>query len=531
MDFFVPGVLSETAENNVRIHGFLPWEGGEGGRLFVKLFKAASPTERVKALFFGHKAMREFRAGRYLTRRDVRTPAVLAVGLERGGSGRAILVFEEAKGTESVHRLLEMGRIADLPVILEGLSDITATLHDAGFSHRDYHVGNILAPSEDLRDLVVIDLHRASHPRSMSGRRGLENIADLLQSVTPDGDPAIIRPFLARYLKRRPGVSWEMSVGAAYVQRRIAARERRRLISRTKRCFKNSTDYFAARTRGWVLFGRRAAFVDSGRDMAAAFDDILALVRRIEAGEGEVVKDDTKARVVLLPGKNGEVCVKTYERLSVWERARACVRMSRGHRSWRAARGLIIRGFSVPEPVALLVRKRLGVPKAVSLVTDSIGRLAAMELDRFILANQENRDVLTGVVSAAARLLGLVHRQSIYHRDLKAVNIAVRTSPEADRPELLLLDLDAVTFGDRLPAASMAKNLAQLYLSTPSVICGELRRLFFSEYQDMLGDDGVAKRVCDILAGLVRGEDILYVSPEGDVIESAAVLFQELFEE
>jgi len=87
-----------------------------------------------------------------------------------------------------------------------------------------------------------------------------------------------------------------------------------------------------------------------------------------------------------------------------------------------------------------------------------------------------------------------------------------------------------VTFGDRVPVVSMAKNLAQLYLSTPSVISGGLRRLFFSEYRGMLGDDEIAKRVCDTLPGLVRGEDILYVSPDGDVCESAAVLFQELFE-
>jgi hypothetical protein len=113
---------------------------------------------------------------------------------------------------------------------------------------------------------------------------------------------------------------------------------------------------------------------------------------------------------------------------------------------------------------------------------------------------------------------------------LKATNIAVRTSPGDDLPELLLLDLDAVTFGRRIPMAAMAKNLAQLYLSTPLAIDGGLRRLFFSEYRHMLGDDAAADRVCGRLSELVRGEDILSVSPEGDVVEPAASLYRELFE-
>ena len=529
MDFFVPGILEGAAENNVRIHGFLTWEKT---KLFVKLFKATSPTERIKSLFFGNKAMREFRAGRYLVGRGVRTPGVLAVGTEKGGTGRAVLVFEKAEDTESVYRLLDRQNITEFPGLVEELSHITATLHDAKFYHRDYHAGNILAQvsADGIYDLFVIDLHRASHPRCMSGRRGLENIADLLQSVTPDADPETIRRFLVRYREHRPNVSWGLSYGEEYVTRRIVARERRRLKSRTKRCFKNSTDYFTIRSRERIFFGRREFFTDGGRNSMRALGEITALTQRIEAGEGRVIKDDTKARVILLGEREREICVKAYERLSVWERVRALFRMSRGHRSWRAARGLVIRGFSAPDPIALLIHRNCLIPTAVYLVTDSIGRQHGLELDRFILANRENREMLTRCVKAAADLLGSMHRMGVYHRDLKATNIAVRTSIEDDRPDLLLLDLDAVTFGDRVPVISMAKNLAQLYLSTPSVIDGELRRLFFSDYRNILGDEETAQHVHKALSGLVGGENILYVSPDGDVRESAAVLFQELFE-
>jgi tRNA A-37 threonylcarbamoyl transferase component Bud32 len=528
VDFFVPGLLSETVENNVRIHGFLPWEGG---RLFVKLFKASPPTERIKALIFGHKAAREFRAGRYLDGRVVPTPLVLAVGIEKKGERRAILVFQEAHDTESVHRLLLEREITERPKLLEGLSKVTALLHDADFYHRDYHVGNILASvSENGGGLLVIDLHRASHPRSMSGRRGLENIADLLQSITPGGDPAIIRQFLEGYLEHRPDVSWELSGGLEYVKRRIAARERRRLISRTKRCFKDSTEFFTIRTGSEVLFGVKGAFAGGGRDPKGAVDEINALLTRIEAGEGDVVKDDRKARVILLPGWDGEVCVKAYERPSFPEKIRALWRMSRGHRSWRAARGLSVRGFSVPGAIALLVRRSFFLPTSIFLVTDSIRRRGARELDRFILEAQDDRVLLTETVKAAACLLGSMHRKGIYHRDLKATNIAARTSGAEGDIELLLLDLDAVTFGERVSVLSMIKNLSQLHLSIPPVIDGELRRLFFSEYRDILKNDEIADRVCKGLAERVRGEDILYVSPEGDVKAPAGSIFRELFE-
>lgn len=524
----MPDALAESAENNVRIHGFLP---REEARLFVKLFKEAPTTECIKSLFFGHKAMREFRAGRYLAARGVRTPLVLAVGLERGGTGRAVLVFEEADGTESVHRLLEEQGMDRLPGLIEGLSDVTAALHDAAFYHRDYHVGNLLAASSgEIGDLWVIDLHRASHPRSMSGRRGLENIADLLQSVTPDGDLGIIRQFLIQYRERRPDVSWELPEGIAYITRRIAARERRRFASRTKRCFKNSTDYVTTRSKKNILFARREAFEDVGRDREKALNDVAALVGRIGNGEGLVVKDDRKARVILLPEGEREVCVKAYERLPVWERMRALFRISRGHRSWRAARGLSIRGFLVPDPIALLIRRTCLIPTAVYLVTDSIRNHNARELDRFILSVKDNRDDLTRCVESVAKLLGSMHRMGIYHRDLKATNIAVRMVNGDNRLDLSLLDLDAVTFGDRVPVDSMAKNLAQLHLSTPSVIDCGLRRLFFSEYRGMLEDEDIGRRVCEALPGLVRGEDILYVSPVGDVCESAKAIFQELFE-
>jgi hypothetical protein len=105
----------------------------------------------------------------------------------------------------------------------------------------------------------------------------------------------------------------------------------------------------------------------------------------------------------------------------------------------------------------------------------------------------------------------------LYHRDMKTCNILVSRS-EGDW-NFHLLDLEDVLLDKPVDEGRLHKNLLQLNTSTPKIINRIDRFRFYREY---LGQNSIVKNEKSFLRRLIeesRRRDLVYVSPQGVVIE------------
>jgi tRNA A-37 threonylcarbamoyl transferase component Bud32 len=528
LNFVDGGVLSNVDENTVRIRGFFDFRDE---RIFVKVFKKRSgavPLAIFKRVLFGHSAKKEFDASRYLNKKGIDTPDVLAVGVGPVLRSDAVIIFKVIENAPMLVDVLsgfdddatgvEKGRYTEL---IRLVAQITAKLHVASFHHRDYHAGNLLVEgvAGGKPKLFVIDLHRSSFPRRMKGKRALKNIAAISHSLSFSSNDENIQKLLGEYVGAIGNDSLEIDdseKALGVIKRRIWKMEKRRLKSRTKRCFKNSTEFFVKKQWGETIFGRR------GIDIAK----IVGLIEEFDGGGGRVLKNDKKAKIVMLPWGEEEICIKGYELSSIKERVWAMFRKSRGHVSWWSARGLAVRGFNTPLPLALVIAKKLFIPSKIYFVTESLK--PARELDRFILnVFKDNNNGKENFLTGLAKTISTLHKMGIYHGDLKRTNIGV--FEEGGDYAFSLIDLDDVSFTDGVTSRRRAKNLSQLYLSTPSIIGAEDRVMFFREYLKISGGSAEGEKIKRGVMEIVRGEEFLFVSDTGDVIEDGGELFVEIF--
>jgi tRNA A-37 threonylcarbamoyl transferase component Bud32 len=505
-----------ASENRVRIRGRL--ETG-GHTYFVKIFKHVDFGRALKSRLFGHDAKREFITSDYLASLGIRTPEALAVGLSREMPDHAIIVFREITGAVSLKDLVMKARPNQRDKYLDLIAQTTAALHRVSFYHRDYHAGNLLLTTDATGKphVWVIDLHRSSFPRDMLGFRGPKNIADIIHSLLPAVGQGDIRRFLSRYRKENPAARWDETAAERSIEKRLKKIETRRLRSRTKRCMINSSVFSVTRSLNEVVYARR--------DFSP--EEIARVIGRFALGEGRLIKKDKKASIALVSENRGDLCVKAYERLGFSGLFKALMGISRGHNSWRAAQGLSVRGFNTPRHLCLVIKRRLFVPRAIYLVMESIA--PRLEMARFILRNLKDRPSGTAArfVTSFGSVIGSLHRAGIYHRDLKTSNIAVER--QGDTFSISFLDLDAVSFGRSVSRTRRAKNLAQIYLSTPGLIGAEQRKLFFEAYAATLAKEEEFQAIARLVGNLVKGKDIRYASDHGDVIEDARDLYSKLW--
>lgn len=126
-------------------------------------------------------------------------------------------------------------------------------------------------------------------------------------------------------------------------------------------------------------------------------------------------------------------------------------RMRRGADRMRGA------GFDAPEVVAVLERRRLGLPLASCAV---VTRVAGPALDALwrARAGAARRRLTT----AFATYLRALHAAGVYPQDLRAANVLV---PAEEPPRFVLVDVDRVRRYRRLSWRRRRKNLVQVHRS------------------------------------------------------------------
>jgi tRNA A-37 threonylcarbamoyl transferase component Bud32 len=177
--------------------------------------------------------------------------------------------------------------------------------------------------------------------------------------------------------------------------------------------------------------------------------------------------------------------------------------------------GLITRGIPSLKPIALMEsRNWLGLRESFFLME---APQADQELDRYILKGFEDFKEKRLFIKAFAQWLSHFHKMGLYHRDMKTCNILVSKS-KADW-NFHLLDLEDVQLDKPVDERKLFKNLLQLNTSTPKIINWIGRFRFYREY---LSQNPIIKNERVFLRRLIeesRRRDLVYVSPQGVVIE------------
>ncbi len=245
--------------------------------------------------------------------------------------------------------------------------------------------------------------------------------------------------------------------------------------------------------------------------------------RQVQGGSGNVRKNAPESSVSIISIKDcPALCVKHFRYRGAGHAAKGLFRPTHGLRAFRSGTYLFEHGFTAAAPLSLVRKSRFKVTVeewlVMSVVPDS------KELDRYLVActtsqwsAQEKRNFL----DVFADFLAGLHESGVFHTDLKTCNVLVYDRPH--KPvKFSLLDYDDVrVFRSGVSLKRRAKNLAQLFLSTPSDIDMDDRMKFLDRYLLACSKTNIEKRrLLKMVCNRIDGKSLLYVGPEGDISEN-----------
>ncbi|MCX8043947.1 MAG: lipopolysaccharide kinase InaA family protein [Desulfobacterota bacterium] len=465
--------VSVVRDNFIRTSVLLSTGRSDCPEVFVKRYKRGGIRDAVKYLLLPSKAAREWRMLCAGEQRGIPSPRPLAYAERRvfGILRDSFLVAQSVAPAAPLHEYLlhyqptrfERRRLA------ASLGRLVATLHRERLYYRDLHAGNILVRTAGpaAGALLCVDLHRALFLPLLPHWMAVADLAQLCSSVSASQRERLL--FLQTYCAVRFGSTAMWTEFSRCIVHRQQALERRRIRSRSKRCMKNSTVFEKRCGLFESYFGRR----DFG--YAAA----CCMIREHWREEARVVKQASKSRLTLHEVSGGDpVCVKGYRSAGLQYGLKQLVCPTRARKSWRAAHGLLVRGFDTPQPLAL-VEKRIGpYVRETYFITRWIS--AAQELNEYVLAEGFG-DHKAAFIASLATTIRRLHEQGIYHADLKSNNILVVPDREHGW-RFYFVDLDRVSFDRRLSFRKRARTLAQINASVAASITVRDRLQFFRIY-------------------------------------------------
>ncbi len=508
----LPG-FRRLKENNARtVYRFSDGAGG----FVVKCFKAVSGVARLKERVVGSRAAQEWARLRLLLDRGVPVPEAAATWTGEHGpaAGESGLVTREVASARTLKEVLAGADPAGVRNLLRAAAELAARAHAAGFLHRDLHAGNLLV--DPAGALVLVDVHRGRVGSPPGPRERLHNLALLAYSLTivlpRTGWRRLLRDYLdqlAPEVRAHPLLSdpHRCAVVLSAQVDRLRARHQRH---RTRRCLRNGTGFQVSERGDWRLYVARGIDPEAvlrvvlehdarsnparatspagpvAPDPAAPPPPAGAVAPPAAAGAPvpnhapfasapALVKDTRRVKVSreVLPTSSGErsVFVKAFRAEGIRVRMKRALGADPGKRAWVAANGLRVRGLPTPEALAYVEPRSRSGPLHSYLITAA--RPAAMPLDRFVAAHfagpgngdRADRDRFLADLTSLVRRL---HRAGVFHHDLKANNLLVRT--EGDGYQFELIDLDRVSFSGGLSREARMTNLAQLNAATPGLL-------------------------------------------------------------
>ena len=394
---------------------------------------------RLKRMFRGNPAMREFVRLQWLQRAKVPAPRAVAVlsGFTIAKVKGDAVISEAIEPAEQLDRYLNDfelrgERAPDHLELSRSVRELVAQLGAAGFGHDDLHLGNFLKRGQELflldayavtpgglkmRQILRLGHSVARYATRQDIRRGWELLAP--GSTMPrvnDLSPTIWKKWLRRirggnrYFGRILSSAWR---GVAFSHWKYPHR-----YSAASRLQVSEADW----EREWPL-----------------------LLAKMEGGLLEVIKSsrsgDVLAAEVTLAGRPIEVIVKRARRKKWYRYVNEIGRGSRSWRAWKKSWSLIIRNVPTAWPLLVMERRVMGYVVDQAIVFERVpGKtLAVTNLDVMPVTEREN------LFRRCGRILRRIDTLGLSHFDPKASNWIVMPD-ERRGPTPILVDVDGVRF-------------------------------------------------------------------------------------
>jgi len=469
-------------QSMARTVAFVPLADGKRGVL--KYYKCRGLRDTAKALWAGSKARYEWIMARRLLGLGIATAPPIAFG-ERRRTGVAVeswLITEELAGCVTLRSVVE-GHCppAQRRSLVAQLGDMLARLHANRICHSDLHAGNFMVLAGDGEpQLYLLDLH-AAHVGGLSQRRMIQNLAMVLASTTfPDTRNAERMRVLLSYCRAGLWPEQDRKTLWRTVDARADRLRARKVISRSKRCLVESSQFTRERADGCTTFRRRYFTPEM---ITAAIQEHDTVVERDDPRALKLIDGGaTKVTLVRIDGVEHSVCVKEYREPSLAARLRRVFVRAPALRSYVAAHGLLTRDIGAPQPLA--ARLSLCPLSGRSSFFISAGLDGSQGVDLYANAHFAGEGVVDqrrAFAVALGSLFAQIHRAGVWHRDLKATNIrTVETEPNGW--SFYIADIDRVRFIESLETDRRARNLAQIHASMPAVMTRTDRLRFLHAY-------------------------------------------------
>ncbi len=411
-----------------------------------------------------------------LSRMGVLAPKPLLMGeiLRNGIPLEGIFVSQAILGASTLTQELKL-QGTQRTSLLRALGAYLAWIHDMGILHKDLHGDNLLVgkAGEGGPLFWLLDLHRIRTGKPLGEKNRKWNLAQILMSLRKELTPGEENFLLEAYVENhspRDLCSWEESIGM--IQQRML---RKRQRSKTKRCLQNNSGFAREMIPGGVVIRKRDF------PLEAVLKALDKAQETLSPEDQKVLKISGPTRVfrcgLELDGKPLAFCIKEQILRSHWWSVFGALMPSRARRFWVGAWGMMVRDFYVPEPMAMWEVNRGGVFSSgviMELIQDGV------RMDHLVKSLGSQGCMKKQLMKDLAYTLASMHAQGIFHRDLKATNLMVRTTQEGN--QILFLDLEDVSFGKRVSRAKIVRNLAQLDASLPDSVRAFSRLKFLRMY-------------------------------------------------
>lgn len=203
-----------------------------------------------------------------------------------------------------------------------------------------------------------------------------------------------------------------------------------------------------------------------------------------------IIKWERKIRVGHLPlrigGTTRDVYVKQHCALSLGHRLGSLFALSAALRSLAGATTLLEAGYSTARPIAAVEYRSWGVLTRSWYLSEAVGGAKTVEAfwreDCVPLKGVEGYRKRRAFLRRLARLFQSLHRQKIYHNDLKASNILVVDESASSAELFHLIDLQGLRKCFYISRRRRIRNLAQLNRTLGAFMTATERLFFLDRY-------------------------------------------------